>query len=129
LQPGNNTFPARFLDLAADAIEISGATRRSPLEFDGIRDRYLPDGVAHTKAQHHESKYTEAPPRCCMAVSTLGCSTRCVDGGPTTCGIRRWRRWPSTLRAAADRSVESIESVCRGIAARRSITLTGAVDP
>jgi hypothetical protein len=33
------------------------------------------------------------------------------------------------VRAAADRTGESIESVRRRIAARRSVTVTGAVDP
>jgi hypothetical protein len=56
--PRNNTFPGEvLLDLAADAIEVAGATRQSPIEFEGIRDRYLPEAVAHTKAQHHKSKY------------------------------------------------------------------------
>ena len=27
------------------------------IEFEGIRERYLPDGTAHTKAEHHKSKY------------------------------------------------------------------------
>jgi hypothetical protein len=53
----NDTFPGEvLLDLAADAIEMSGVTRRSPLEFESIRDRYVPEGVAHTKAQHHNSR-------------------------------------------------------------------------
>jgi hypothetical protein len=46
-----------LLDLAADAIEESGATREEPIEFAGIRKRYLTDGVAHTKAQHYKSEY------------------------------------------------------------------------
>jgi hypothetical protein len=58
LHPRHNTFPGEvLLDLAADAIEVSGATRQSPIEFEGIRDRYLPEAIAHTKAQHHKSKY------------------------------------------------------------------------
>ena len=44
-----------LLDLAADAIGVAGATRRSPIEFEGLRGRYLPDGVAHTKAERHKS--------------------------------------------------------------------------
>jgi hypothetical protein len=58
LHPRNDTFPGEvLLDLAADAIEISGATRRSPLEFEGIRERNLPEGVAHSKAQRHNSTF------------------------------------------------------------------------
>jgi hypothetical protein len=58
LHPRNNTFPGEvLLDLAADAIGGSGATRQSPIEFEGIRERYLPEAAAHTKAQHDKSKY------------------------------------------------------------------------
>jgi hypothetical protein len=56
--PALSTFPGEvLLDLAADAIDLSGATQQSPLEFEGIRDRCLPEAVAHTKAQHHKSGY------------------------------------------------------------------------
>jgi hypothetical protein len=58
LHPRHDTFPGEvLLDLAADAIGVSGASRQSPIEFEGIRDRYLPEALAHTKAQHHKSKY------------------------------------------------------------------------
>jgi hypothetical protein len=50
LHPRNNAFPGEvLLDLAADAIEESRATRDHPLEFEGIRKRHLPEDRAHTK--------------------------------------------------------------------------------
>ena len=56
--PKHNTFPAEvLLQLSADAIEESGATREQPIEFADIRKCYLPECVAHTKAQHHKSEY------------------------------------------------------------------------
>jgi hypothetical protein len=58
LHPQGNTFPGEvLLDLAADAIEESGASRERPIEFERIRERYLPECTAHTKAQHHKSEY------------------------------------------------------------------------
>jgi hypothetical protein len=58
LHPKNNTFPGEvLLELAADAIEESGATREQPLESEGIRKRHLPEDRAHTKAQHHKADY------------------------------------------------------------------------
>jgi hypothetical protein len=57
LHPKNNAFPGEvLLDLAADAIEESGATREHPLEFEGIRKRHLPEDRVHTKAQHHKAQ-------------------------------------------------------------------------
>src|SRR4029079_693706 len=41
----------------ADVLDIAGATRGSPLEFEGIRKRYLPETIAHTKAQHHKGNF------------------------------------------------------------------------
>jgi hypothetical protein len=65
LHPKNNTFPGEvLLELAADAIEESGASREQPLEFEGIRSRHLP-----------EDRPTRGP-------STTRPSTRC--------GRRRW---------------------------------------
>jgi hypothetical protein len=58
LHPKNNTFPGEvLLELAADAIEESGASREQPLEFEGIRKRHLPEDRAHTRAQHHKAEY------------------------------------------------------------------------
>lgn len=58
LQPRHNTFPAEVLvDVAADAIMFSGASRQRPIEFEGIRERHLPDGIAQTKAEHHKSMF------------------------------------------------------------------------
>ena len=58
LHPKNDTFPGEvFLELAADAIEEAGATREEPIEFEGIRERYLPECTAHTKVQHQHGKY------------------------------------------------------------------------
>jgi hypothetical protein len=58
LHPKNDTFPGEvFLELAADAIDAAGASREQPIEFEGIRERYLPECTAHTKVQHQHSKY------------------------------------------------------------------------
>ena len=57
LHPKNNTFPGEvLLELAADAIEESGASRERPLEFDGLRKRHLPEARAHTRAQDHKAE-------------------------------------------------------------------------
>jgi hypothetical protein len=57
LHPRHDTFLAEvLLDLAAEAVEESGATRDEPIESAGTRKRHLTKGVAHTKAQHHKSE-------------------------------------------------------------------------
>lgn len=42
LHPKNNTFPGEILlGLAADALELAGASREAPLAYQGVRDRFL----------------------------------------------------------------------------------------
>lgn len=39
-----NTFPGEvFMDLAADALEIAGATRNDPISYEGLLEIYLPE--------------------------------------------------------------------------------------
>jgi hypothetical protein len=122
LHPLHNTFPGELLlDLAADAIGVSGATRRSPLEFESIRERYLPDGIAHTKGQHHKSKF---------ALRAAAMLHGGVDPGLLD-EVQWWRTddlWYWSLealaayvRAAADRSGQSVASVCRRLASEHNI--------
>jgi hypothetical protein len=54
----NNTFPAEvLLELAADAIAESGATQVEPIEYGGIRERYLPEYEFRGKSQQHKCHY------------------------------------------------------------------------
>ena len=126
LHPRDNPFPGEvLLNLAADAIDASGANRQALLEFEGIRERYLPDGIAHTKAQHHKSKY---------ALRAAAMLHGGVDPGLLD-EVQWWRTddvWYWSLealatyvRAAADRTGQSVESICRRIAKEHDITLVG----
>ena len=130
LHPRHDTFPGEvLLDLAADAIGVSGATRQSPIEFEGIRDRYLPEALAYTKPQHHKSKY---------ALRAAAMLHGGVDPGLLD-EVQWWRSddlWYWSLealavyvRAAADRIAEPIETVCQRIADEHGVTLTDAAGP
>jgi hypothetical protein len=125
LHPRHNTFPGEvLLDFAADAIGVSGATRQSPLEFEGIRERYLPEAVAHTTAGHHKSKY---------ALRAAAMLRGGVDPGLLD-EVQWWRSddlWYWSLealavyvRAAADRIAEPVETVCHRIADEHGVTPT-----
>ncbi|MBT8239639.1 MAG: hypothetical protein KJN63_00255 [Acidimicrobiia bacterium] len=44
LHPRNNTFPGEvFMGLAADALEVAGATRDHAIPYEGLRETYLPE--------------------------------------------------------------------------------------
>ena len=112
-----------LLELAADAIEFAGASRDSPIVFEGIRERYLPEAVAHTRAQHHKSKF---------ALRAAAMLRGGVDPGLLD-EVSWWRTddvWFWSLeafivyvRVAADRTGEPIEIVCRRLAERRLVEL------
>ena len=56
LHAKNITFPGEvLLEMAADAIDESGATRDQPIEFENICERCVPDYGARTRAHHHKS--------------------------------------------------------------------------
>lgn len=58
LHPRNNTFPAEILlELAAEAIEESGASQSERIEYEGIREHYLPEYVFRGKSEQHKSHY------------------------------------------------------------------------
>jgi len=124
LHPRNDTFPGDLLlDLAADALDVAGASRESPLEFEGIRERYLPEAVAHTKAQHQKSKF---------ALRAAAMIHGGVDPGLLD-EVQWWRTddlWSWSLdalavyvRAAADRTGQPVASVARRIGAERHVVI------
>ena len=61
LHPRGDTFPGEvFLDLAARTIKSTcGTSRETPMR-PGIRERYLPECSAHTKAQHRKSEFRDS---------------------------------------------------------------------
>ncbi len=93
LHPRNDTFPGVvLLNVAADVIELSGASRADPIEVEGIRERFLPEAAAHTKAQHHKSMFALRAAAMLAVVSIRGFSTRSAGGGQTICGTGRSKR-------------------------------------
>ena len=58
LHPRNKTFPAEvLLELAVEAIAESGASPAEPIQYEGMRDRYLPEYHFRGKSQQHKSHY------------------------------------------------------------------------
>jgi hypothetical protein len=61
LHPTHDTLSAEvLLDLAADAIEESGATRHEPIEFAGIRKRYLAEAPADAGLAGRRRRWPQA---------------------------------------------------------------------
>jgi hypothetical protein len=59
----HNIFPTEeLLELASDAIDESGASAADPIDFEEIRERFLPEHRFSGKNQHYKSKYASPPP-------------------------------------------------------------------
>jgi hypothetical protein len=124
VHPKNNTFPAEeLLELAADAIEESGATSVHPIAYERTREIYLPERVFQGKVEHHRSHYA-------LSAAAM------IRGGvyPDLLGEVGW--WHEDdlwfyaffalviyLRIAAERSKRTFEEVARALAARRGVSL------
>jgi hypothetical protein len=124
LHPKNNTFPGEvFLELAADAIDQAGASREQPIEFEGIREQYLPECTAHTKAQHQHSQYALRA----AAMIRAGVDPGLLDE------VIWWQSddlWVWALdalvvysRVAAERTGVPIAEICKRLARRRGVEL------
>jgi hypothetical protein len=115
-----------MLDLAADAIEEAGASRSEPIDYEGIREKYLAEYEFRGRADHRKSHY---------ALSAAAMIRAGVY--PDLVGEVIW--WSSDdlwsfafyalvayLRVAAERTDRSVGQVASAIADRRSVTIDPA---
>jgi len=124
LHPKNNTFPGEvFLSMAVDALDAAGFEPGEPLEYDGLRERFLPEVQLRGRNDHRKSFYTLITPPA-------------LRGGvaPDLLGEIQWWNtddyWEFALyaliifiRAAAERLDIPVATVCRTLADRDGIEL------
>jgi hypothetical protein len=122
LHPRNNTFPGEvLLELAADAIEESGASRDDPIDYEDIRARYLPEAEFRGRNEHHKSHYA------LQAAAMIKAGVQ-----PDLLGEISWWNtddfWEYALyalviyiRIAAERSGRSVAEVCARLAGRQGV--------
>ncbi len=117
-------FPGdALLDLAADLIAASGATRDRPLDSTQMRRRHLPEDRATTRAQHQKAEF---------AIRAAAMIRGGVD--PALHDTVSWWRlndlWLWSLqavlvyaRAAAEHSEMTVADLCELVAERRGIEI------
>ena len=124
----NHIFPADdLLELAAEAIEESVATPDHPIDYDGVRERYLPERPFRGKVEHHRSHYAlsaAAMIRAGVYPDLLG-----EVGGWHNDDLWVYAFYALViyLRIAAERTNRSVEDVARALAARRGLELDSPV--
>ena len=119
-----NTFPAEeLLELASEAIDVSGATPADPIDLERIRERFLPERHFSGKTQHHKSKYA------ITAAATIhgGVYPDLLDDAGWWEADDLWMysffAYLIFMRVAAERTGLSVEEVAWSIADRRGVTL------
>ena len=126
LHPKNNTFPGEvLLELAADALDLSGASRERPVDYEGIRERYLPELEFHGKTQHRRSHYALGA----AAMIRAGIKPALLDEVIWwhTDDLFVWSLYALIIyvRVAAERTGEPAAAVCEQLAAHHGIELAG----
>jgi len=119
LHPKNDTFPGEvLLELAADALDLSGASRDEPVEYEGIRERYLPEMQFRGKAQHHRGHYALRA----VAMIRAGVVPDLLDevNWWHTNDLWVWFLYALIIyvRIAAERTGEAVIEVCEHLAVR-----------
>jgi hypothetical protein len=124
LQPRDNTFPAEvLLELAAKAIEESGASPADPINCEGMRTRYLPENQFRGKYQQHKSHYA------LMAAAMIrgGVYLDLLDeaDGWGVDDMWKFAFYAVVLygRVAAERTGRSLDDIAAALAERRGIEL------
>ena len=124
LHPRNNTFPAEvLLELAAEAIEESGASPADPIQYEGMRDRHLPEYHFRGKYQQHKSHYALMT----AAMIRAGVYPDLLDEAHGWGIDDMWTYAFYALvlygRVAVERTGRSLEDIAAALAERRGIDL------
>jgi len=124
LHSRNNTFPAEvLLELAAEAIEESGASPADPIQYEGMRDRHLPEYHFRGKYQQHKSHYALMA----AAMIRAGVYPDLLDEAHGWGIDDMWTYAFYALvlygRVAAERTGRSLEDIATALAERRGIDL------
>ena len=130
LHPRDDTFPAEvLLALAAQAIGESGASQAEPTQYEGMRDRYLPEYQFRGKSQQHKSHYALMA----AAMMRAGVYPDLLDEAYGWGADDMWEYAFYALvlyaRLAAERTGRSPEAIAMAIAERRGIDLGGSYPP
>ena len=127
LHPKNDTFPGEvFLELAADALEEGGISRDQPVDYEGIRERYLAERQFRGRTEHHRSHYALGA----AAVIRAGVTPDLLGevGWWDTNDLWVWSLYALLIyaRVAAERTGEPVAVICQRLAGRHGVELANA---
>jgi hypothetical protein len=124
LHSRNNTFPGEvLLELAADALDEAGATRDRPLDYEDIRERYLPECDFRGRSDHRKSHYALGAAAMLRAGVRSDLLGEVIWWNSDDLWIFAFYALVIYVRAAADRCGEPAAEVCQRVAARYRIEI------
>lgn len=118
----NDTFAGEdLLKLAVDAIEESGASVSDPIDYAGIRERYLPECRFRGKRQHHKSHFALTAAATWRAGVYPDLDTEADFWGMEGFWMYAFYTLVIYVRVAAERTDRSVGEVARALAARHDV--------
>jgi hypothetical protein len=121
--PGWFTPDVALLELAVTALDLACPAGAEPLQYEGLRERYLPEVAFRGRVEHRNSQYALY-------------ATACMRGGlqPDLLSDAGWWQTPLwqyavyavaiSRRVAAERLAVPVAEIARRIATRRGLDLT-----
>jgi hypothetical protein len=127
LHPKNDTFPGEvFLELAADALEEDRISRDQPVDYEGIRERYLPERQFRGRTEQHRSHYALRA----VAMIRSGVTPDLLEevGWWDINDLWVWSLYALLIyvRVAAERTGEPVAVICQRLAGRHGVELAQA---
>ncbi len=110
-----------LLRLAADAIEESGASVNDPIDYAGIRERYLPECRFSGKRQHHKSHFALTAAATLRAGVFPDLDSEADYWGMEGFWVYAFYALVIYVRVAAERTDRPVEEVAKALAARQDV--------
>jgi hypothetical protein len=118
--PGWFTPDVALLELAVTALDLASVPESAPLEYEGLRERYLPEVEFCGRVEHRSSQYALYAAACCA----VACRPDLLnDAGWWSTRLWIYAMYAVVIysRAAADRRGTSIEHVARDLTFRHGL--------
>jgi hypothetical protein len=125
LHPRHTLFPGDLLlELGADALAEAGVSRDDRLDYEGIRERYLPECEFRGKTDHYKSHYALRAAAMIRAGIQPDLAGEAAWWNGDDLWVFAYYALVVYLRAAADRSNEGVRSICARIAAHHNLPIS-----
>ncbi|CAN5720642.1 hypothetical protein BH20ACT2_BH20ACT2_19990 [soil metagenome] len=104
-------------------LELSGVSRAEPLDYSGIRERFLPEVEFRGRYEHHESHYALRAAGLIAAGIDLAVLDEVAHWQQLDLYVWAFYALVIFVRVAAERAGRTAAEVCTALAERHNVTL------